>query len=89
MQSNKTNGIERCIFLSVTVPTDDIVDFETPKCVLDRLHEVYMKKSESKQLMIEFQLKSLKYNHEDNPEIFFEKFERKINELKVAEGDTS
>lgn len=76
-------------FLSLAVKPDKLVDCDTPKKVIDKLDKLYLRKSESKQLLIEKQLSNLKLLDGDDPEQFFEKFERKIIELHHAGGDTS
>lgn len=75
-------------YFSIAVPTDDIMNCKNPKEVIDRLDSLHMKKSKSRQLLIEKQLNELKLGEDDDPEKFYELFERKINELKAAGGDT-
>lgn len=76
------------VLFSISVPPDDMTDCDTPKAVIDRLDKLYMKKSESKQILIERQISNLKFDDED-AEKFFENFDRKINELKVAGGEVN
>ncbi|CAB3231931.1 unnamed protein product [Arctia plantaginis] len=66
-----------------------MVNCDTPMQVIDKLDKLYLCKSESKQLLIEKQLSGLKYADGEDPEQFFEKYERKVIELHHAGGDTS
>lgn len=76
-------------FLSLAVKPDKLVDCTAPKQVIDKLDRLYLRKSESKQLLIENQLNNLKLKDEQDSKQFFEKFERKIIELRHAGGDAS
>lgn len=79
-------------FLSLALNAATMADLETPKQILDKLDSIYLKKSESKQLLIERQLNLMKLNEnasKSQTEKFFEDFDKKINELRLAGGDIS
>ena len=89
-QTDWENWTNRMMYyLSIAVPPDDIYDCENPKQVIEKLYNLYMKKSEANQILIEKQLHNLSFKEGDNPEAFFEVFERKMLELYGAGGDTS
>lgn len=79
---------ETMCFLSLALKPDKLVDCETPKQVINKLDKLCLKKLESKQFLIEKQLNNLKLSDDDDSEVFFEKFDRKIVKLHHAGGDT-
>lgn len=79
-------------YFSLALSASIMADMQKPKEIMDKLDSIYLKKSEAKQLLIERQLNlmKLKENASKNEiEIFFQEFNKKINELRLAGGDVS
>lgn len=76
-------------YLSLALDSDKLADFEDPKLLLEDLYAKYLIKSESKQLLIEKQLNMMRFTDDCDVEKFFTEFYHKINDFKLAGGDTS
>lgn len=80
---NKLQTKAKLLFASA-VDVEIIMECETAKQMMDKLDSLYMKRSELRQALIERKLSRLRFNENENPEKFFEIFERLIKDLKNA-----
>lgn len=81
----RKKDVKVCNFFAAAVDVDLIMDCATGYEMLQKLDDLYAKKSETKQVLIEKKIMALKFS-EASPEDFFSKFDRLLKELSAAGG---
>lgn len=73
------------MLLASAVDVELIMECATAYEMMEKLDNLYLKQSETRQALVERKLSRLRFNeNEENPESFFETFERLIKDLKNA-----